>query len=42
VKLWRKVLATLPHKTAHNVSHRNAERLWRLPPAKYIEPKYGE
>ena len=37
--LWRKVLADLPHEVAHKVAHRNAERLWRLKPAKYVEMK---
>lgn len=37
--LWRKALADLPHEVAHKVAHRNAERLWRLKPAKWIAPK---
>lgn len=32
VALWRKVLADLPEDVAHALAHRNAERLWRLPP----------
>lgn len=32
VALWRKVLADLPEDIAHALAHRNAERLWRLPP----------
>lgn len=34
VVLWRKALAELPPEVAHAVAHRNAERLWKLPPAK--------
>jgi len=33
VALWRKALARLPDDVAHSVAHRNAERLWKLPPA---------
>ena len=33
VHLWRKALAYLPPDVAHAVAHKNAERLWRLPPA---------
>jgi len=33
VVLWRKVLRELPLEVAHAVAHRNAEHLWRLPPA---------
>lgn len=33
-KLWRQVLGEMPDAVAHAVAHRNAERLWRLPPAK--------
>jgi predicted TIM-barrel fold metal-dependent hydrolase len=29
---WRRALAALPDAVAHAVAHRNAERLWRLPP----------
>ena len=36
--LWRSALADLPHGVAHKVAHRNAERLWRLKPARYVEP----
>jgi hypothetical protein len=31
-RLWRDALADLPPEVAHAVAHRNAERLWRLPP----------
>ncbi len=34
IRLWRKALGDLPPDAAHAVAHRNAERLWRLPPAK--------
>ncbi len=34
VRLWRRALMKLPVDVAHAVAHRNAERLWRLPPAK--------
>jgi predicted TIM-barrel fold metal-dependent hydrolase len=34
VALWREALGELPEAVAHAVAHRNAERLWRLPPAK--------
>jgi predicted TIM-barrel fold metal-dependent hydrolase len=30
--LWRRALRALPDDVAHAVAHRNAERLWRLPP----------
>lgn len=33
VHLWRKALADLPPDVAHAMAHKNAERLWRLPPA---------
>ena len=33
VNHWRDALADLPEDVAHAVAHRNAERLWRLPPA---------
>jgi len=33
VALWREALETLPSKVAHAVGHKNAERLWNLPPA---------
>ena len=39
VRLWRKGLDALPHRVAHMIAHRNAERLWQLPPARFIEPK---
>jgi hypothetical protein len=32
VKLWREALAELPDAVAHAVSHRNAEKLWKLDP----------
>jgi Amidohydrolase len=34
VGLWRKALGKLPPEVAHAVAHGNAERLWKLPPAK--------
>lgn len=34
VRLWREALAELPDDVAHKVAHGNAERLWRLPPAR--------
>jgi predicted TIM-barrel fold metal-dependent hydrolase len=34
VAIWRKALKELPPDVAHAVAHRNAERLWNLPPAK--------
>ncbi len=33
VRVWRQALRELPDDVAHAVAHRNAERLWRLPPA---------
>jgi Tat protein secretion system quality control protein TatD with DNase activity len=33
VRLWRRILGELPEDVAHAVAHRNAERLWHLPPA---------
>ncbi len=36
IALWRKGLADLPGKAAHALAHQNAERLWRLPPAKSL------
>ena len=33
VQLWRRVLGAMPSEVAHKVAHRNAERLWHLPPA---------
>ena len=35
VAVWRKALKELPNDVAHAVSHGNAERLWRLPPAQW-------
>lgn len=32
VAVWRRALAELPEAVAHAIAHRNAERLWRLPP----------
>lgn len=37
--LWRKALAKLPHDVAHALAHQNAERLWRLPPAKFVKAR---
>jgi predicted TIM-barrel fold metal-dependent hydrolase len=34
VELWRKALGKLPTEVAHAVAHGNAERLWKLAPAK--------
>jgi hypothetical protein len=34
VELWRKALGKLPPEVAHAVAHGNAERLWKLAPAK--------
>ena len=34
IELWRKALTDLPPAAAHALAHGNAERLWRLPPAK--------
>lgn len=34
IALWRKALTALPHEAAHAIAHGNAERLWRLPPAR--------
>ena len=34
IRLWRKGLAELPTDAANALAHGNAERLWRLPPAK--------
>lgn len=34
VKLWRQALGKLPPEVAHALAHRNAERLWKLAPAK--------
>ncbi|MBI4637088.1 MAG: amidohydrolase family protein [Candidatus Rokubacteria bacterium] len=36
VALWRRALKQLPEKVAHQIAHGNAERLWRLPPAKPV------
>lgn len=33
-RLWRGALAKLPAEVAHAVAHGNAERLWKLPPAR--------
>lgn len=33
VRLWRRALGAMPDAVAHAVAHRNAERLWHLPPA---------
>jgi len=34
VAAWRRAFADLPPEVTHMIAHRNAERLWRLPPAK--------
>ena len=34
IELWRKALETLPEDVAHAIAHKNAERLWHLPPEK--------
>jgi len=34
VALWRKALEALPSDVAHAIAHKNAERIWNLPPAK--------
>lgn len=39
VALWRKAFANLPHDVAHAIAHKNAERLWRLPPAKFVKAR---
>ncbi len=39
IALWRKALNDLPASAAHALEHKNAERLWRLPPAKPIRIK---
>ena len=31
-RLWQDTLQTMPSDVAHAIAHRNAERLWRLPP----------
>jgi len=36
-ELWRKVLAKLPGEVAAAIAHKNAERLWKLPPARLPE-----
>ncbi len=36
VELWRKALAKIPNDIAHAIAHKNAERLWRLEPAKPV------
>lgn len=33
-KLWRDAYKELPHEVAHMIAHKNAERLWKLPPLK--------
>ena len=32
VKYWRAAMARLPEKVAHAIAHKNAERLWNIPP----------
>ena len=39
VRLWRKGLEALPHEVAHMIAHGNAERLWKLPAARFVKPK---
>ena len=34
IKLWREAIKELPLEVAHAFAHGNAERLWRLPPAR--------
>jgi len=34
IEMWREALRHLPHDVAHAFAHGNAERLWRLPPAR--------
>ena len=34
IALWRKALETLPEDVAHAIAHKNAERLWHLPPVR--------
>lgn len=34
VGIWRRALKMLPPEVAHALAHRNAERLWSLPPAR--------
>jgi len=33
VRLWREAIGGLPSEVAHAIAHRNAERLWHLPPS---------
>lgn len=37
VGIWRRALKLLPVDVAHAVAHENAERLWNLPPAKWVK-----
>ena len=39
IALWRKALADLPPAVAKALAHGNAERLWRLPPARWPSSK---
>ncbi len=39
VALWRNALNNPPHPVAHAVAHENAERLWRLAPAKIVRAR---
>lgn len=39
VAVWRQALGDLPSAVAHMIAHRNAERLWRLPPAKLVRER---
>ncbi len=34
VRVWRQALRELPDDVAHAIAHKNAERLWNLPPVK--------
>lgn len=34
IKVWREAIKELPPDVVHAFTHRNAERLWRLPPLK--------
>ena len=34
--LWQRALQDLPSPVAHMIAHKNAERLWKLPPARMI------
>ncbi len=36
--LWRRALTDLPEPVAHAIAHKNAERLWKLPPTQSTPP----